>query len=37
MFRLIKDVSKMDGKTLFFEALTGYQEPGLFSVWKSLT
>ena len=31
-------MSKMEGKTIFFEAPTGcHQEPGLLSVWKSLT
>jgi len=30
-------LSKMEGKTNFFEAPTGCQEPGFLSVWKSLT
>jgi len=27
----------MEGKTIFFQAATGCQEPGLLSVWKPLT
>jgi len=39
-FHIIKDeriVSKTEGKTIFFAAPTGCQEPRLLSVWKSLT
>jgi len=30
-------VLKVEGETNFFYAPAGCQEPGLFSVWKSLT
>jgi len=34
----MKDLcKKMEGKTIFFEALAGCWEPALLSVWKLLT